>query len=281
MSGGANRFVAAAAVVVSGVLLSQCGRSELSSPTRPAAVAPAPGSSAAITGSDQPQLGQFAVCKTGNTDGTFTVDANPPGGATMIVTSPIVIATGTCQVVAVNETLAGASITVTETSAGLVSIAGFRNDAGAISPDNPVNGPVTRFVNEFHGFVFTFDNFLETPNEPPGGDEGCTPGYWRNHPSQWAVYAPGADFDTTFGVNFFTPDKTLWQTVRFGGGGSAALARHGVAGLLSAASSGVDYAYTEAQVIDIVQGDGAYAGMSVTERTNLLVSANEAGCPLG
>ena len=273
-----NRLVATAALVIGAVGLSQCSRTGSVSPAAPAAVVPASGDAVDLTTTDQPQLGWFTVCKTGNTDGTFTVEATPPGGDTMIVTSPVVIATGTCQVVAANSTIAGASITVTETSAGLVSITGLRNDAGAISADNPPDGPLTRFVNEFHGFVFTFDNFLETPNEPPGGDEGCTPGYWKNHLTRWEGYAPGADFDATFGVDLFTPDRTLLQAVNLGGGGTRALARHGVAALLNAASASVDYAYTTAQVIDIVQGDGAYAGITVAERTSLLVDANEAGC---
>jgi len=160
---------------------------------------------------------------------------------------------------------------VTETSAGLVNITGQRNDAGAISADNPPNGPVTRFLNEFHGFAFTFNNFVEPPPDP--GDEGCTPGFWKNHLSSWSGYAPGADFDTTFGVNFFTPNITLLQAVNLGGGGIRALARHGVAALLNAASGDVDYAYTEAQVIDIVQGDGAFSGLSVNERKDLLARA--------
>jgi hypothetical protein len=273
-----NRYVIAATIAVSAMGLSQCSQSDPGSPAAPAAVGPATSDAVGPTADPTAALGQFKVCKAGNVDGTFTVVANPPGGATTTVTSPIVIAAGTCQVVAENQTIGGVSITVTETSAGLVNITGQRNDAGALSADNPANGPVTRFLNEFHGFSFTFNNFVEPPPDP--GDEGCTPGFWKNHLSSWSGYSTGADFDTTFGVNFFNPNKTLLQAVNLGGGGLNALARHGVAALLNAASGDVDYAYTEAQVIDIVQGDGAFAGLSVTERTNLLVAANEAGCPI-
>jgi hypothetical protein len=65
-----------------------------------------------------------------------------------------------------------------------------------------------------------------------------------------------------------------------GGGGNNALARHAVAALLNSASGGVDYEFSTAQVLDIVQGDGAYAGLSVEQRKDLLAVANERGCPL-
>lgn len=105
----------------------------------------------------------------------------------------------------------------------------------------------------------------------PGG-EGCTPGYWRNHLSDWATtgYSPSDDFDTVFGVNLFEPDITLGTAIRLGGGGVNKIARHGTAGLLSAAHPEVDYPYTVAQVIAIVQGGGI--------NIDLLVGANEQGC---
>ncbi len=113
----------------------------------------------------------------------------------------------------------------------------------------------------------------EPPPPPPHeGTEGCTPGFWKNHLSAWAAtpYDPGDDFDTTFGVDLFDPDITLEQAVNLGGGGVNKLARHGVAALLSAAHPGVDYPFTVAQVIALVQAGDADA----------LEEANELGCPL-
>jgi hypothetical protein len=110
----------------------------------------------------------------------------------------------------------------------------------------------------------------EVPDEP--GEQGCTPGFWRNHLSQWAAtgYSPNDDFDTVFGVNFFSPDITLHQAVILGGGGVNRVARHGVAALLSAAHPDVAYPYTVAQVIALVQALNGDA----------LEQANELGCPL-
>jgi hypothetical protein len=111
-----------------------------------------------------------------------------------------------------------------------------------------------------------------TPTPTPGGGEGCTPGYWKNHLSAWAAtgFNPADDFDTTFGVDLFSPDITLQQAVRAKGGGVKKLARHGTAALLSAAHPSVNYPYTISEVIALVQsGDSDSLG-----------DANELGCSI-
>jgi hypothetical protein len=106
--------------------------------------------------------------------------------------------------------------------------------------------------------------------------QGCTPGYWRNHYDRWLGYTAFDDFDTTFGVDWFSPDITLGMAINnpqtYG-----AFAFHAVAALLNSTggvpnSDGttVDYPYTTAEVIALVQ-----AGEFQT-----LVDANELGCPL-
>jgi hypothetical protein len=105
--------------------------------------------------------------------------------------------------------------------------------------------------------------------------DGCTPVYWRNfdqHYDEWLLtpYRWDDDFDTTFGVDLFDPDKTLGETIWLGGGGVKKLARHGTAALLSAAHPGVDFPLSVAEVIAAVQ-----AGDSGT-----LADLNELGCPL-
>lgn len=109
---------------------------------------------------------------------------------------------------------------------------------------------------------------------PPSGDgEGCTPGYWKNHLDQWGPsgLSPDLDdFDTTFGVDLFDPDITLGDAIDAKGGGNNKIARHGTAALLSALHPDVNYSFTAAEVIAIVQsGD-----------VDDLVDANELGCPL-
>lgn len=104
----------------------------------------------------------------------------------------------------------------------------------------------------------------------PGEGEGCTPGYWKNHLDDWGPtgFSPTDDFDTVFNVDFFDPDITLLKAAKMGGGGVKKIARHGTAALLSAAHPAVNYPYTVAEVISIVQ----------TGKIDELVIANELGC---
>jgi hypothetical protein len=118
----------------------------------------------------------------------------------------------------------------------------------------------------------------------PCGGEGCTPGYWKqeHHFDSWpSGYAPGDDFNTVFGTSITirwslrgpaddVSNPTLLQALQAKGGGDNELARHGVAGLLSAAHPDVDYAWDVGEVIQAVQDGDA----------DSLVWANEMGCPL-
>ena len=73
--------------------------------------------------------------------------------------------------------------------------------------------------------------------------------------------------------------KTLLGALKQGGGGQKALGRHATAALLNAAHPEVSFAYTEAQVISIVQG--AYFTGEYESAKNSLEWENEMGCPLG
>lgn len=129
----------------------------------------------------------------------------------------------------------------------------------------------------------------EPPGEDPpppggGGGEGCTPGFWKQsqHSQAWigTGYNPGDSFETVFGVpaTTFPGDPTLLQVLGQGGGGMNALGRHAVAGLLNAAASDVDYSFTTAQVIAMVQ-DAVASGDFETAKT-ALADENESGCPI-
>lgn len=115
---------------------------------------------------------------------------------------------------------------------------------------------------------------LQRPNE------GCTPGYWRqpHHEDSWVGYAPADSFGTVFGVTPGFSPNSLGDAVWANGGGENALARHSVAALLNASSADVNYPYTIAQVLSMVQA--AYATGSFEATKNAFEVANEAGCPL-
>jgi hypothetical protein len=106
--------------------------------------------------------------------------------------------------------------------------------------------------------------------EPPPGGQGCTPGYWKNHLEDWPPtgYFPSDYFNTVFGVSYFSPTYTLLDAINQGGGGILRLARHGTAALLNAAHPAVNYPFSVAQVIAMVQAGSA----------DPLAAANELGC---
>ena len=118
------------------------------------------------------------------------------------------------------------------------------------------------------------------PTASACGGEGCTPGYWKqdHHFDSWAAtgYETHDDFDDVFGVTS-SGDWTLLEALKAKGGGEKALARHAVAALLNASNPDVDYAYTAAEVIALVQS--AYGCCNFEAIKNLLEYQNELGCP--
>jgi hypothetical protein len=123
---------------------------------------------------------------------------------------------------------------------------------------------------------------------PPVGDEGCTPGYWKNHPEDWTGFTTGQSLESVFDVpNSLGLDSvSLMSALEFGGGpgtlgASKILFRAAVAALLNSSSSGVDYPLTTAQVISQVN-----AALATLDRDTILALAtdldnkNNGGCPL-
>ena len=128
------------------------------------------------------------------------------------------------------------------------------------------------------------------PNEMPG-DEGCTPGYWKNHTESWAPsgYSPSQTVSSVFsGASAFPSlaSQSLLQALQGGGGpgtlGAAKiLLRAATAALLNAAHPGVDYPRTSAQIIADVN-----AALGSNNRSRMLALAtaldndNNGGCSL-
>jgi hypothetical protein len=127
------------------------------------------------------------------------------------------------------------------------------------------------------------------PPPPPPGEQGCTPGYWKNHPNAW----PPTGFATIMTVEdvFDVPDafnldsKTLLQALSFLGGpyklGSARiLLRAATAAVLNASHPDVDYPMSTADIIGQVNSAllGTRAQMLVLKNT--LDMYNNLGCPI-
>ena len=112
------------------------------------------------------------------------------------------------------------------------------------------------------------------------GYDGCTPGFWKNHPAAWAKtfgLGPEASLEATFNVDLPGPDITLLDALKRGGGGFDALGRHAVAGLLNARSVDVDYPLYSYDVVSRVQ-DAVATGDPEPAHLEL-ANANELGCP--
>lgn len=132
------------------------------------------------------------------------------------------------------------------------------------------------------------------PPPPPAeetGDEGCTPGYWKNHTGSWAAagLSPGQSTSSVFsGANGFPSlgSQTLLQTLQ-GGGGSGSLGaakillRAAVAALLNASHPDVDYTRSSSSIVS-----GVNAALTSNNRDTMLALAtkldndNNGGCPL-
>lgn len=134
------------------------------------------------------------------------------------------------------------------------------------------------------------DNIEVCQRVPVLGDDGCTPGFWKNHEEAWAHTA--YDTDDTVEDVFDVPDiygldnVTLLAVLDMGGGGSttevaARLLHHAVAALLNASHGLVDYPQTVAAII--AETNAALASGNKNTMNTLkdkFDTQNNAGCPI-
>jgi hypothetical protein len=125
------------------------------------------------------------------------------------------------------------------------------------------------------------------------GNEGCTPGYWKNHTDNWEEYKP----TTTVGSVWVLPPQlsqfsglTFEQALQGGGGpgvtGAAEiLLRASVAAYLNAAHEGLGYPYRRFNEPFNLEAKINAALASLDRDTMLALAttldkANNLGCPL-
>ena len=123
------------------------------------------------------------------------------------------------------------------------------------------------------------------------GQEGCTPGFWKNNAANWNYSAWPAGtfedvpFDDIFdrvitineGKKGEQSDPTLEQALAAKGGDINALARHGTAAYLNSVDIEVNFGLSPAQVISLVQ-EGIDNPEKTNENKNILAAENERGC---
>jgi hypothetical protein len=144
-----------------------------------------------------------------------------------------------------------------------------------------------------HGLVcavFTIGGLAAAPGAQATGTgtDGCTPGYWKNHTSNWEEARTTKLVKSAFDVGTFTAvgNMTFLQALQGGGGtgttGAARiLARSAVAAWLNAAHDDLGYPLTRAQIKRMV--DAAFASGSRAEMIRVaarLDSLNNSDCPL-
>jgi hypothetical protein len=147
---------------------------------------------------------------------------------------------------------------------------------------DPANRTATVRGHTEQVVVVTFINDHSAP-PPPTGNQGCTPGFWKNNAdkhgaSQWPIPTT-TTFASAFGANDdVSAGTTLEQALNMNGGGINALARHAAAAYLNSLPGAPNYQYTTAEVVTIVQN--ALNSNSYGTAQGLLATANERGCPL-
>ncbi|HEU4435826.1 MAG TPA: FlgD immunoglobulin-like domain containing protein, partial [candidate division Zixibacteria bacterium] len=165
-----------------------------------------------------------------------------------------------------------------------------------------ISGPATLLLDATNQFGCHSSCDVSIDCQP--GFEGCTPGFWKNHTGLWNSNPAGpgngdpvsecveavaasqgyggngttsALFRTTFGLSSsemqeagLNANLTLLQAINLGGGGFQKLARHGVAGLLSACQ--VNYTYSSLQVLTMVHN--AIVNLEAEPTAQQLADAN-------
>jgi hypothetical protein len=123
-----------------------------------------------------PELGKLKVCKSSssNVAGEFAIsraNVGPSSTGTAVTSANVV--PGDCVIVAedLSPSGSGSNVTIDETSAGFQSVSAMRIDAlftggTQTGPETFADGG-TLFVNQFHGFVVTYVNNVQTPPPPP------------------------------------------------------------------------------------------------------------------
>jgi hypothetical protein len=260
-----------------------------------------------------PAQASVIVCKIG-AEGTFhfTASSTTTGDQTTLIGSTFTlegsgaddptIADGNCAVVASAPTTATAqNVTVQEdegqnpANTSFVDIQLFRalgsgGDVTAFGSPITTNDPIQVTFGTDQRWVIVYRNELDEEE----GNEGCTPGYWKQeqHFDSWGPtgFTTDQELEDVFDVPdaLGLDDTTLLQALNFGGGsgvdGAARiLLRAAVAALLNAAHPDVDYAQSTADIIADVN-----AALASGDRDTMLDLAADldadnngiGGCPL-
>ena len=128
-----------------------------------------------------------------------------------------------------------------------------------------------------------------TTTTQPTGEEGCTPGFWKNNADkkdavQWGPtgFSPSQLVSSLFSA---APPEigslTLLQGLSLGGGGEEALTRQAIAAVLNAAHPDVDYPLTVTEIQTLVnEAFATGTDEEIEALKDMLDAANNASCPI-
>lgn len=231
--------------------------------------------------------GRVVICKEtvgGTGSEVFTFDVSLNGGAATAVD----VAAGACED-AVSGVTTQSTVVIVERAVANWTVSNIDVERsrrlGATDSEDEATRTATVFISNDAGRIVTYTNTFSPPPPPPG-DEGCTPGYWKNHLGSWEGYAPNDLVSSVFtGASPFA-SNTLLEALNFGGGpgldgAKKILLRAAVAALLNAAHSDVDYTMTTTEVIDAVNAALASGSReTILDVAGDLDTDNNLGCPL-
>jgi len=152
----------------------------------------------------------------------------------------------------------------------------FLNDitfAGDNGNSSAAGATATIVVDPGENIIVTFYNAVPS--------EGCTPGYWKNHPDLWpAPWTPESLFSDAFGIDPCIPGgagMTLMEALNLQGGGKKALTRHAAAAFLNAERPEVD-SYPSWWVVEMYVAACNNSNL-VSGTLSAFVQVNESCCP--
>jgi hypothetical protein len=191
------------------------------------------------------------------------------------------------DIVATTTTDAAGMYLFTGIPAGLCRVEVDMETAGDVLPGLC---PTSLEVDLGEGEDYLDADFCFVCDVPEEGDEGCTPGYWKNHPEAWDYTGYSPDDlvkDVWSEAEACVGDLTLLEALDGGGGPSFCdkveiLLRAATASLLNASSTEVDFTLSVSEIVDggneaIASGD-KYTVLALASDLDYL---NNSGCPLG
>lgn len=162
---------------------------------------------------------------------------------------------------------------------GLLALAGSPTSSIAVADETTSTSPSSSSTSSSTSTSTSTTTSTTTTTTVPPGQEGCTPGFWKQpqHLDAWVGYSPDQTLESVFDVPdaFGLDDVTLLAALSFEGGPTTAdaaevLLRQAVAALLNAASPDVDYPLTEAEIVAQVN-----AALASGDRATILALAEE------